>query len=233
MCTEDLHSICDQQATDRRRTKKGRPGRESGLPQTGASGVSAGILYREGGPPVPLVEDAGGQGVPEGDVPGVAGVVELPGFPGVEEPEVEPGLGVDPDTPGVPGRFGQGDPVGLGDGLVFGSMVDGFALLPGIGGFVEFEPGTPVGVVGLGFVGVDVLPGGVAVPGVWLCPELAGLPVGGVPPDGGLCATARTALNRDIDSKLSFVADIGEPPALRFQVLVTTRLPRIVESLRH
>ncbi|MBZ5664395.1 MAG: hypothetical protein LAO30_07285 [Acidobacteriia bacterium] len=146
---------------------------------------------------------------------------------------MEPGLGVDPDTPGVPGRFGQGDSVGLGDGLVFGSMVDGFALLPGIGGFVEFEPGTPVGVVGLGFVGVDVLPGGVAVPGVWLCPELAGLPVGGVPPDGALCATARTALNRDIDSKLSFVADIGEPPALRFQVLVTTRLPRIVESLRH
>jgi hypothetical protein len=69
------------------------------------------------------------------------------------------------EAPGVPGKFPHGPPVGLVPGVVFGFTVDGVVLLPELGGFVEFEPGTVDGVVGvgLGVVGVDVLPGGVAV----------------------------------------------------------------------
>ena len=49
-------------------------------------------------------------------------------------------------------------------------MVEGFVVLPGVGGFVEVAPGTVDGVVLAGGVavcagGVAVCPGGVAVPG--------------------------------------------------------------------
>ena len=117
----------------------------------------------------------------------------------------------------MPGKFPHGPPVGMVPGVVFGFTVDGVVLLPGLGGFVEFEPGTVDGVVGfgLGTVGVDVLPGGVAVLpdgvdvlGVWVCPALPEPPAGDVPPAGALCAITQTAPNRSVESKVSFVANI-------------------------
>jgi len=87
-------------------------------------------------------------------------------------------------------------------------------LLPGVGGFGEFDPGTVPGV-GLGVVGVDVPPGGVAVPpeGVVVPPGAAwpadpAAPPGAAPPAGALCAVTQTAHNRSVESKVSFVADI-------------------------
>ena len=130
-------------------------------------------------------EAAGGQGVPEGVVPGVPGVPELPCLLAEVEGEVEddePGL-EDPafgvELPGMPGKGPQGL-VALGSlgVVVLGSIGDGWVLVPGVGVFGEFVLGT--GVVGGGVVGVAglpggvtgvpagvaVLPGGVAVPGV-------------------------------------------------------------------
>jgi len=115
---------------------------------------------------VPSGEAAGGQGIPEGVVPGVPGVPELPGlFPEVEgevegaEPGFEdPVFGV--ELPGVPGKGPQGL-VALGSlgVVVLGSIGDGCVLLPGAGVFGEVEPGT--GVIGGGGVGVAGLPCGV------------------------------------------------------------------------
>jgi hypothetical protein len=152
-------------------------------------------IYFEGGPLVPFDEAAGGHGVLPGDVL-VLGVVELfwllPDVEG-DEPEFdeplldelefdESGLGVDPvlgvvapAVPVVPGRFPHGELLGVLPGVVFGFVVEGCVVLPGVGGLVEFAPGTGDGVVGTGdgVVGVEVLPGGVAefpdgvvVPGV-------------------------------------------------------------------
>jgi hypothetical protein len=100
--------------------------------------------------------------------------------PEVDESEPEdPAFGVDPlAAPGVTGKGPHGEPVGLVPGL-FGFTVEGCVLLPGVGGFGEFEPGTVVGVFGVvalvgGFTGVVggfvALVGGVVVPGVWACP---------------------------------------------------------------
>jgi hypothetical protein len=82
-------------------------------------------------------------------------------------------------------------------------------LLPGVGWFGEFDPGTVVGVVG-----IDVPPGGVAVPpeGVVVPPGTArpadpAAPPGAAPPAGALCATSQTAQNRNVEGKASFVAD--------------------------
>jgi len=152
------------------------------------------IIYFEGGVLVTSGEAAGGQGVPEGVVPGVPGVPELPCLLAEGEGEVEddepgledPVLGV--ELPGMPGKGPQGEPLGV---VELGSIGDGWVLVPGVGVFGEAEPGTGVGggVVGiaglLGGVtgvpagvavlaggvavlpgGVAVLPGGVAVPGV-------------------------------------------------------------------
>jgi hypothetical protein len=93
---------------------------------------------------VPSGEAAGGQGVPEGVVPGVTGVPELPSlFPDVEgEVEgAEPGL-EDPvfgvELPGMPGKGPQGL-VALGSlgVVVLGLIGDGCVLLPGVGVFGE------------------------------------------------------------------------------------------------
>jgi hypothetical protein len=115
----------------------------------------------------------------------VPGVVESPEFgePGFDEPELD-----DPEfeplvAPGVPGKVPHGEPLGLVPGLfgLFGFTVEGCVLLPGVGGFGEFEPGTVEGVFGVvvpvgGFVGAVggvVAPvGGVVVPGVWACPDV-------------------------------------------------------------
>ena len=111
-------------------------------------------------------EAAGGQGVPEGVVPGVPGIPELPCLFAEGEGEVEddePGL-EDPvlgiELPGMPGKGPQGL-VALGSlgVVVLGSIGDGWVLLPGVGVFGEFVLGT--GVVGGGVVGVAELPGGV------------------------------------------------------------------------
>lgn len=105
--------------------------------------------------------------------------------PGLDAPEFdEPVFGV--GEPGVPVVFGNvphGEPLGLVPGVleVFGFTVEGLVLLPGVAGFVEFEPGTPEGEAGVaepaGGVaglacgvaglagGVAELGGGVAVPG--------------------------------------------------------------------
>jgi hypothetical protein len=123
-----------------------------------------------------LGEAVGGQGVPFGETP-----AELPWpFPEVEgddpelddpaldEPESEaPGFGVEePEVPAVPGNVPHGEPLGLVPGVfeVFGLTVEGCVLLPGVAGFVEFDPGTvdPEPGVAAPAGGVAVLAGGVA-----------------------------------------------------------------------
>jgi hypothetical protein len=170
----------------------------------------------DGGTLAPLGEAAGGQGVPEGVVPGVPGVAELPwSFPEVDGDEpglVDPVFGVEPPgVPGVPGRVPQGELLGV---VVFGSTVD---VEPGtvVGGGVVGVEGLPGGVVVVAG-GVAVLPGGVAVLGVWVCPAVPGVPVDGVPPEGALCATTQIAQKSSRERKLSFRADIGRASALNF-----------------
>ncbi|MGA8540788.1 MAG: hypothetical protein WB566_14895 [Terriglobales bacterium] len=153
--------------------------------------------------------------MPDGDVPGV---VELPEFPGVEG---EPGLLVDPPVaPGVPGKVPHGEPVGLFPGFVFGFTVEGVVLVPGVDGLVEFAPGTVDGTVEFPG-GVEVFPG-VDAPGVWLCPGVTE-PDGDEPPAGALCATTQAAHVRSMKRKVSLVADIQEPPGLRFDPFHRTR----------
>lgn len=139
-----------------------------------------------------------------------------------------PVLGVEefPAEPVAPGMGPQGDVVADDPG-VFGLIVEGLVVLPGVGGLGDVAPGTVVGVVG-----VAVLPGGVAVvaggvaplevfaPVLPAFPEFptpaAGAmpPAGAAPPAGALCATTQTAQARNIERKISFVADIDKPPAL-------------------
>jgi hypothetical protein len=118
---------------------------------------------------VPSGEAAGGQGVPDGVVPGVPGVPGLPClFPEVEDDEPgleDPALGV--ELPGMPGIVPQGELLGvvvLGV-VVLGSIGDGCVVLPGVGGGVVGVAELPGGVTGVP-AGVAVLPGGVAVAGV-------------------------------------------------------------------
>jgi hypothetical protein len=154
----------------------------------------------------------GGQGAPE-DVPGCDSVPGVDDEPD-DDPEEDPVPGVEPlEAPGVPGAVPQGPP-DLLPGVVFGFMVEGSVVLPGVGGLVEFEPGTVPGAfgVGLGVVGVAVPPGGgegVAAPGVWDCPALPAplLPApGAAPPEGAACAITQQAQNRINKRKVSFVA---------------------------
>ncbi len=154
------------------------------------------------------------------------------------EPDAEPALdapvfaalvlGVEefPAEPVAPGMVPQGDVVEDDPG-VFGLIVDGLVVLPGVGGLGDVAPGTVAGLVGVAVVagGVAVLPEGVAVPEVFapVLPAFPAFPVpaagavppaGAAPPAGALCATTQTAQARNIVRKVSFVADIGKPPAL-------------------
>jgi len=160
-------------------------------------------------PVVSLGEAAGGQGVPLGETP-----AEFPWlFPEVEG--AEPGLG-DPELgdplfgaeeSGAPAVFGNvlhGEPLGFAPGVfgvfgVFGFTVEGCVPLPGVAGFVEFEPGTPAGELGVAGLaggvaalaggvaglagGVAELGGGDAVPGACVCPGLEVPGDAGLPPD--------------------------------------------------
>jgi hypothetical protein len=154
------------------------------------------LSYFAGGVLVPPT--MGGQGLPVGDIPGVEFAEPLPeaeGEPEFDEPEFdepeldEPGLEDSPPcieplvVPGAAGNCPHGEPLGLVPGVLglFGLTVEGCVLLPGVGGFGEFEPGTVEGVFGVvafvggftGAVGGVVGPvGGVVVPGVWVCPEV-------------------------------------------------------------
>ena len=125
----------------------------------------------------PLGEAAGGHGVPLGATPAVDPWL----FPEVEgdEPELEdPVFGVEESgVPLVLGNVPHGEPLGLVPGVlgVFGFTVEGCVLLPGVAGFVELEPGTLEGELG-----VAVPAGGVAVP----AGGVAGL-AGGVAELGG------------------------------------------------
>lgn len=110
------------------------------------------LAYFDVGPLFALGDAAGGQGVPFGATPAEFPWL-LPEVEG-EEPELdEPVFGelvFGGDEPGVPVPFGnvpQGEPLGLvpGELVVFGFTVEGRVLLPGVAGFVEFDPGTPEG----------------------------------------------------------------------------------------
>jgi hypothetical protein len=185
------------------------------------------------------------------DAPGVAEPFGL--FPDARgaEPELEPefpeaefdesGLEADPgfgaDAPGALGRFPHGEVPGVPPGVVFGFMVEGFVVLPGVGGFVEFAPGTVDGVfgVGEGVVGVEERSGGVALPpdGVvavpgdcW--PAVPEVPAAGAePPAGAACAMTQEAQSRITESKKrllvettlteNFADNMRTPPA---QILV-------------
>jgi hypothetical protein len=207
------------------------------------------LRYFEGGVLLdPLGDDAGGHGASEGLVPGLAcdvpeSLPELPGVVGDEPAFDDPGfaaLGV----PVGPGSGPQGEPLGVVPGLfgVFGFIVDGCVLLPGVGLPGEFEPGTAPGVVFLGAVplvelapgafgfcgacgvavlaggvvvpagGVAVFAGGVAVPGVELWPAEPELLTGGAPPAGALCATSQDPQRRTTDNHANFLADVLRPP---------------------
>jgi hypothetical protein len=95
--------------------------------------------------------------------------------------------------------------------VVFGFMVEGFVVLPGVGGLVEFAPGTVDGVLGVGegVVGFEEPAGGVALPpdgavvlpgDCWLAvPELPA--AGAEPPAGAACAIAQKAQRRITESK--------------------------------
>ncbi|HXM13220.1 MAG TPA: hypothetical protein VN946_24935 [Terriglobales bacterium] len=126
--------------------------------------------------------------------------------------EADPLLGaVPPAAPGALGRFPHGEVPGVPPRVVFGFMVEGFVVLPGVGGFVELAPGTVDGVfgVGEGVVGVEELAGGVALapdgvvvlPGdCW--PAVPELPAAGAePPAGAACAMTQEAQSRITESK--------------------------------
>jgi len=142
--------------------------------------------------------------------------------PAPDAPVFAPVFGVEefPTEPVAPGMDPQGD-VGEDDpGVLFGFIVDGWVVLPGVGVFGDVAPGT----VG-GLVGVAVLPRGVALPEVFapVLPEFPAFPApaagavppaGAAPPAGALCATAQTAQARTMERRLSFFTDIGKLPAL-------------------
>ena len=168
--------------------------------------------------------------------------------------EADPVFGVvAPDVPGVPGRFPQGELLDPLPGVVFGLIVEGFVVLPGVGGLVEFAPGTVDGGFGVGdgVVGVEGLPGGVVVlpegdvvvPGLgW--PAVPEAPAG-EPPAGAACAITQEAQRRIAGNKKmlfaentlvdNFPSDIGAPPAqilLCFLLTVTISSCPIARSIQ-
>jgi hypothetical protein len=67
--------------------------------------------------------------------------------PAADDPEFDDPEGTGVDDPAVlvvPGNVPHGEPLGLVPGVfkVFGFTVEGCVLVPGVAGFVEFEPGT-------------------------------------------------------------------------------------------
>jgi hypothetical protein len=116
-----------------------------------------------------------------------------------------------PVAPVVPGRDPQGEPLGLFPGVVFGSIVEGFVVLPRVGGFGEFAPGTGAGALGVGdgVVGVAVPPGGVAVFGADVWPAAPEVPAGGAPPAGAACAITQAAQRRMAERKPRFLEEIN------------------------
>lgn len=144
-------------------------------------------------------------------------------LPGVDGVDPDPGLGADddplPDPLDVPGRVPHGEPLGEVPGLVgvFGLMVEGWVVLPGVGVLGDVEPGTvvlgvPLGElvpgVGTGVCGTGGPACGVAgEPGVEVCPALLELPAG-VPAEGAVCATTQLAEHKTTDNKVNFIFDI-------------------------
>jgi hypothetical protein len=107
---------------------------------------------------LPLGEATGGHGLPgAGLVPGVLGVVPplllglfpVPGVDGLLFGA--PAFGAEPGDPlGVPGKVPHGEPLGEVSGVfgVFGLIVEGWVVLPGVGVPGEVDPGIfGVGVV--------------------------------------------------------------------------------------
>jgi hypothetical protein len=154
-----------------------------------------------------------------------------------------PALGVEefPAEPVAPGMAPQGEVVEDDPG-VFGLIVDGLVVLPGVGGLGDVAPGIVAGLVGVAVLpgGVAVLSEGVAAPDVFppVLPALPAFPApaagavppaGAAPPAGALCATTQTAQAKNIVRTVSFVADIGKPPCSEF-VLIPTLLPTLDES---
>ena len=186
---------------------------------------------------VPLA--LGGQGLEgAGLVPGEVLPLLLPWLPEVDGLELDdPEFGAEPDAPlAVSGNVPHGEPLGEVPGfvVVLGLTVDGCVVLPGVGAFGEFEPGTvvfgvplgevdPGAVCGLPVGGFVVLVCGEALPvggftepvggvdgeGVELCPAPLEPPAGAAPP-GALCATAQLAQHNTTESKVSFRDDISE-----------------------
>lgn len=141
---------------------------------------------------------AGGHGVPgEGLIPG-EGLV-LPWLPGVGGFGLDV-FGVESEAPfAVPGKVPHGEPLGEVPGVfvLLGFTVEGCVVLPGVGEFGEFDPGTvafgvPPGEVEPGVVCPLVCPGvacGVAVPAggvAVLARGVAGLADGVAVPAGGV-----------------------------------------------
>ena len=111
---------------------------------------------------LPLGEAVGGHGPPLGETPAELAWLfpEVEGAePELDEPDAEDPVFDGPEVPVVSGKVPQGEPLGLVPGAfeVFGFTVEGCVLVPGVAGFVEFEPGT-VGAE----PGVAVPTGGVA-----------------------------------------------------------------------
>jgi len=110
---------------------------------------------------LPLGAATGGHGLPvEGLEPGALGVVppvgpgSLPGVVGVVD---DPAFGAEPGAPfGVPGKVPHGEPLGELPGVfgVFGLIVEGCVVLPGVGVAGEVDPG----MVGFGVV-LGAVPG--------------------------------------------------------------------------
>ena len=165
-------------------------------------------------------EAVGGQGWPVVDVPGVAEFPwPFPEVAGEFELLEDPAFGVEP----LPGKVPHGDPLGVVPGAfdVFGFTVDGRVLLPGVAGFVEFDPGTVDGAV-CGFtepvcglaepVAGAVLGAGVEL-GACACPVD---PPGAAPPDPRLCAITHVAQKKSTERIVSFLADISEASRINF-----------------
>jgi len=178
-----------------------------------------------------------------GEVP--PGLLEPLPLPGVDEVDPDPELGADEgpllDPLAVPGNVPHGDPLGEVPGFVgvFGLMVDGWVVLPGVGAPGVVDPGTlvfgvplgePVPGVGAGVCGTGGPACGVAgEPGVEVCPALLELPAG-APLAGAVCATTQLTELKTTDNNVNFVFDMSNLSA--FSSFLMTNLPNAVAFSR-